>query len=122
MELLQLNPKSRMVISYSQDTPHHVRSRSDGQYVCDSRCPQWMSSQICPIFLPLQSVMTFLQWYIKSGKTPNLSTLALSGLPRRRGQKGGKPKRQRSKITSLAPDNFTLRPGLVSVLSRNVPQ
>ena len=57
-------------------------------------------------------LMTFLQWYIKSGTTPNISTLALSGLPRGRGQKGGKPKRQRSKITSSAPDNFTLRPGL----------
>ena len=83
------DPKAKMVISYSQDTPHHVRSRLDGQYVCDSRCPQWMSSQIYSHTLAVAErnceLMTFLQWYIKSGKTPNISTLALSGLPRGRG-------------------------------------
>ena len=41
------DPKARMVISYSQDAPHHIRSCSDGQYLCDSQCPLWISSQIC---------------------------------------------------------------------------
>ena len=39
--------KARMVLSHSQDTPHHIRSHPDGQYLCDNNCPQWMSSQIC---------------------------------------------------------------------------
>lgn len=39
--------KARMVLSYSQTTPHHVRSHSDGQYLCDSNCPTWVSSQLC---------------------------------------------------------------------------
>jgi hypothetical protein len=43
---------------------------------------------------------------------PNLST---SGLPKGRGQKGGRPKRQRSRSTTPAPDNYSIRPGLVSI-------
>ena len=118
------DPKARMVLSYSQDTPHHICSHS-GQYPCDSHCPQWISSQICSHTLAVakhNDLMNFLQWYVKSGQTPNLSTLSLSGLPRGRGQKGGKPKRQRSKVTPAAPDNFTVRPGIASTSSETSAQ
>lgn len=112
------NTKARMVLSYSQNTPHPVRSHSDGRYLCESHCIQWMSSQICSHTLAVAEhngdLMNFLQWYIKSGQNPNISALGLSGLPRGRGQKGGKPKRQRSKVPPTTPDNYTLRPGLVS--------
>ena len=115
--------KARMVVSYFQDTPHQIRSCSDGQYRCDNHWPQWMSSHICSHTLAVAKhngdLMNFLQWHIKSGQTPNIFTLALSGLPLRRGQKGGKSKRQRSKVTSAAPDNFTLRPGLESISSES---
>lgn len=37
------------------------------------------------------SLMKFLQWYTKFGHAPNLSSIALSGLPQGRGQKGGRP-------------------------------
>ena len=57
-----------------------------------------------------------MKWYNKSGQ--NISALGFSGLPRGRGQKGGKPKRQRSKVPPT-PDNYTLRPGLVSISSGN---
>ena len=120
------DPKARMVVSYSQDTPYHIRTHSDGQYLYDSHCLQWMSSQICSHTLAEAEhngdLVSFLQWYINSGQTPNISTLALSGLPRGRGQKGGKPKRQRSKVTSTALDNFTVRPGLVSIPSESAAQ
>ena len=115
--------KARIVLSYSQNTPHHICSHSDGQYLCDSHCIQWMSSQICSHTLTVAEhngdLMNFLQWYNKSGQNPNISALGFSGLPRGRGQKGGKPKRQRSKVPPTTPDNYTLRPGLVSISSGN---
>ena len=66
--------------------------------------------------------MNFLQWHIKSGQAPNISTLALSGLSRGRGQKGGKLKRHRSVVTSSALDNFTPRPRLVTISSKSAAQ
>ena len=111
--------KARMVVSRSQDIPHHIRSRADGQYLCDSNCPQWMSSQICSHTLAVaeqnSELLKFLDWYVRLSQGPNLSSLALSGLPKGRGQKGGKPKRQRSRSTTPAPDNYSFRPGLVSI-------
>ena len=111
--------KARMVVSRSQDIPHHIRSRADGQYLCDSNCPQWMSSQICSHTLAVveqnSELLKFLDWYVRLSQGPDLSSLALSGLPKGRGQKGGKPKRQRSRSTTPAPDNYSFRPGLVSI-------
>ena len=111
------NKKARMVLSYSQATPHHVQTKSDGQYVCDSACLQWASSQICSHTIAAAEsngeLASFLQWYTKCAESPNISTLAMSGLPRGRGKKGGKPKRQRAKQTRLPPDNYALRPGLL---------
>ena len=44
----------------------------------------------------------------------------MSGLPRGRGKKGGKPKQQRAKQTKLPPDNYVLRPGLLPIGGRIV--
>ena len=41
----------------------------------------------------------FLQWYNMNKPQPNISRLAMTGLPRGRGRKGGKPKRTRSRVT-----------------------
>ena len=108
-----------MVLSCSQDVPHHVRSCSDGQYLCDKNCLQWMSSQICSHTLAVaeenRELLKFLEWYVKQGQGPNLSSLGLSGLSKGRGKKGGKPKRQRARSTTPAPGNYSVRPGLVSI-------
>ena len=112
-----VDSKARMVISHSQVAPHHVRSCSDGRYLCDSNYPQWMSSQVCSHTLAVaeqNGELKFLQWYVKLGQGPNLSSIALSGLPKGRGQKGGRPKRQRARSSNPVPDNYTLRPGLAS--------
>jgi len=119
-----VDSKARMVISHSQVAPHHVRSCSDGRYLCDSNCLQWMSSQVCSHTLAVAEqngeLLKFLQWYVKLGQGPNFSSIALSGLPKGRGQKGGRPKRQRAKSSNPVPDNYTLRPGLA--LSTPAPQ
>ncbi len=41
------NKKAKMVISYSQTTPHYIQAKSDSQYICVGACLQWASSQIC---------------------------------------------------------------------------
>lgn len=97
-----------MVLSHSQDVPHHVRSFSDGQYLCDINCPQWMSSQICSPTLAVaeqnSELLKFLEWYMKLGQGPNLSSLDLSGFPKARGQKDRRPKRQKARSTTPAPN------------------
>ena len=74
--------KPRMVLSYSQATPHHVQTKSNGQYVCDSACLQWASSQICSHTIAAaesnEELPFFLQWYTKYAESPNISTLAMS--------------------------------------------
>ena len=53
-----------------------------------------MSSQICSHTLAVAErngeLLKFLEWYVKLGQGPNLSSLALSGVPKGRGQKGGR--------------------------------
>ena len=39
--------KASVVLSNSQVAPHLVQAKSDGQYICDNSCQQWLSSQLC---------------------------------------------------------------------------
>ena len=107
-----------MVISYSQSAPHHVQSKSGGQYICDANCPQWLSSQVCSHTLTTAEhngdLAAFLQWFTQFARTPNISALAMSGLPRGRGRKGGKPKQQCNRKQLPPPDNYSCRLGLLS--------
>ena len=116
------NKKVRMVLSYSQASPHLVQNKSDGQYLCDSNCQQWMSSQICSHTLAGAEyngdLSSFLLWYTQCAESPNISTLAMTGLSRGRGRKGGKVKHQRTRNRLPPPDNYTVRPGLQSPLPR----
>ena len=93
--------KACMVLSYSQVPPHLILVKSDGQYLCDSNCQQWVSSQLYSHTLAAAErngdLLSFLQWYTHYAKSPNISTLAMTNLPRSRGRKGGKPKHQRNK-------------------------
>ena len=109
-----------MVLSRSQVVPDHIRSCSHGRYLCDKNCPQWMSSQIGSHTLTVaeqnKELLQFLQWYVASGQGPNLGCIGLSGLPKGRGQKRGRPKQKRTRSLTPGPDNYTLQPGLASPL------
>ena len=113
--------KACMVLSYSQAT-HLIQAKSDGQYICDSNCQQWVSSQLCSHTLALAEhngdLLSFLQWYTTYAKNPNISTLAMSDLPHGRGRKGGRAKRQ-STLNCNPPliDNVTVRPGMQTSLN-----
>jgi hypothetical protein len=93
--------KARMVLSYSSEIPHLVRSRSGGQYICDDNCPHWKSARICSHSLAVAEVnkelSTFLQWFSRAGIVPNITVVGMEGLPSGRGRKGGRPKRQRKR-------------------------
>ena len=72
------NRKACMVISYS--SPHLVQCKFDGQYVCDSNCQQWASSQICSHILAAAAernnvLHSFLEWYTMSAEGPNISIM-----------------------------------------------
>ena len=100
------DPKARMVLSLTSDTPDFVKSKASGQYICDSACIRWTSANICSHTLAVAEangeLLKFLQWYSAAGNAPNISTLAMQGLPSGRGRKGGQPKRKRTKEPSVA--------------------
>jgi hypothetical protein len=91
---------ARMVLSSSSPVPHLVKRGSGGQYVCDSKCMSWTSSAICSHSLAVAevngSLLTFLSWFNSSTVQPNITTLAMTGLPTGRGRKGGVPRRSKS--------------------------
>ena len=92
--------KAMMVTSKSSVFPHFVSSSSQGQYSCDNGCLQWKSSKICAHTVAVAEkngdLHAFLEWYICTNQEPNITALAMSGLPSGRGRKGGVPKRKRS--------------------------
>ena len=72
--------------------------------ICDTACVQWSSAKICSHVLAVAEsngeLMKFLQWYTSCEPNPNITVLSMKGLPTgRAGQKGGRPKRKRSRNT-----------------------
>ena len=57
---------------------------------------------------------SFLQWYNTSGTEPNITALAMSGLPSGRGRKGGVPRRKRTQKKDVSVEHVTLRQATVS--------
>ena len=93
------NRKSKMVLSYSTSIPHLVQCGTNGQYKCDEKCINWSSSGICSHSIAVAEVnndlQAFLDWYNNSAVEPNITSLAMIGLPVGRGRKGGIPRRKR---------------------------
>ena len=117
--------RAKMVSSRSSSTPHFVRPLSSGQYVCDSNCLQWKSAQICSHIIAVaeknSELHSFLEWYNTTKQQPNITTLAVHGLPAGRGRKGGIPKRQRSKSVN-AQDTVVPRPATCKRISSSTTQ
>ena len=99
---------AKMVISYSSPVPHMVSKGREGQYKCDSNCLNWATSGICSHSLVVaqlnNDLPAFLQWYNASSDHPNISSLAMSGLPSGRGRKGGVAKRVRDRQVKKTPE------------------
>ena len=81
----------RVVISFHSDIPHIVQPKENGQYACDTNCPQWLSSKICAHTVAVaevnNSLKSFLEWYVAHAPQLNLTTLSMTGMPAGRGRK-----------------------------------
>ena len=93
----------RMVASSANDCPHHVTTpiKFTGQFRCDSKCAMYGTYKICAHTVAAaehcKQLELFLHWLIKQNVTPNLSHMALSGIPKGAGKKGGKPSSSKRK-------------------------
>ena len=107
---------ARMVLSSSSPVPHLVKRGSAGQYVCDTKCMSWTSYAICSHSLAVAEVngglLAFLSWFNSSTVQPNITTLAMTGLPSGRGRKGGVPRRSKSHA-AVTHEVSTPRPGFL---------
>lgn len=89
---------SRMVKSTSGSRPHLVVRKKSGQFCCDSTCPNWRSLGICAHSVAAaednHNLYSFVTWFAKAKKIPNLTQLTTSQMPAGRGRKGGVPPRK----------------------------
>lgn len=98
-----------------------VSKGREGQYKCDSNCLNWASSGICSHSIVVaqlnNDLPAFLQWYNTSSNQPNITSLAMSGLPSGRGRKGGVVKRVRDRQEKRTPEVSVPRPVFQPVTS-----
>lgn len=112
---------SKMVISYSSPVPHLVTRSTGGQYKCDTKCLNWSSSGLCSHTLAVAELNNGLsEWYNTSSLQPNITTVAMSGLPSGRGRKGGTAKRTKGKHPNCAFQDLFFNPHLCNKVLRLV--
>lgn len=96
------SPHARMVESKTGKRPHLVTSGKSGKFMCDSDCPNFKSLGICSHVVSTAEVNSqlpsFIDYFKKQNKAPNVSVLAKTDLPRGQGRKGGAPPRKRKKM------------------------
>ena len=105
-----------MVESYSGTQPHLVTAKKSGQYACDAACANWKSLSICAHSVAAaefrKSLPSFIAWFKKKKRKPNLTHLVTSQMPAGRGRKGGKvPPRKKKKLDVVSRTSFTVPPG-----------
>ena len=90
-------PEARMVLSYSGKPPHMVTPKRNGDFSCDSSCPNWKSLGICSHSVAVAETNGRLQEFLsaKKKKTPSVTGLLTTNMPKGRGRKGGVPPRVR---------------------------
>ena len=83
-----------MVISKSGKQPHLVLPKKNGGMACDDDCPQYKSASLCSHVVAAALHNEQLTQLVlpdkKVKRTPNLTKLATSEMPKGRGRKGGK--------------------------------
>ena len=96
--------KARPVKSSSSPQPHVVQTKSSNRhhYICDSNCPMFKGFSLCSHVVAVAEVLPIFLSSIKKGCKPNLSAIAMHGMPGGSGRKGGVPKRKRKSTTPIA--------------------
>ena len=116
------------MVASEHNEPHHVTYKSSGQFVCSGICPLFSTYKICQHTVAAaeatQNLQKFCQWWKKQSHSPDLDSLAMSGLPKGvAGQKGGIARcsrRGRSRSnTSSAPTRTYDRTSCVTGLPAN---
>ena len=91
--------EARMVLSYTSKVPHMVTPTKGGVFSCESSCPNWKSIGICSHSVAVAQVNGKLEDFIsavkKKKKSPNVTALVTSTMPKGHGLKGGVPPRTR---------------------------
>ena len=138
------HPKeARMVASQTGLRPHLVTKGKDTMYHCDSECANYRSLKICSHTVAVAEsngeLAAFVALFTKKAKPPNITKLALHGMPSGRGRKGQQPPRKRvhkepvestvpfqpasvtstqgSTTTSMSTTTFSSSPAMMSGLS-----
>lgn len=106
--------QAHVVLSYHSKVPHLVRPKGKGQYVCDNKCPQWVSAQICSLTVAVSALngdlVEFPAWYKSSAALPNVTSLAMSGMPSNRGHKKSQSSQSQKRGTrKAAPQTHSLQ-------------
>ena len=99
-----LSDEKALVKSSPSPQPHVVQIRSNNKwlYICDSNRPMFKGFLLCSHVFAVAEVDGDLPVFLKSiqkGCNPNLSAIAIQGLPCGSGRKGGVPKRKRKSTT-----------------------
>ena len=98
------NEQARMVKSFNGKAPHLVTPTKAGGYTCDANCPNWKSIAFCSHTVAVAQINGKLPQFIsstkKKKKTPNITQLVTSDMPRGHGRKGAIPPRKR-KLTEV---------------------
>ena len=103
-------PEAKMVASRSGSRPHLVTKGKDGLFHCDSECANYRSLKMCSHVVAVAQVneelFDFVELFAKKKQQPNLTRLAVHGMPTGRGRKGQQPPRKKARkqpIESSAP-------------------
>ena len=104
--------KSCMVKSFSSSKPHLVMAKNTGQYSCDNHCPNWRSLKICSHSVAAAEfngeLKKFVAYVSKCNPKPNISKLATTHMPVRRGRKGGvAPSKKKKRVKASSRTSFS---------------
>ena len=108
LQVVILKPRWFLVIHLTMCKPLLVDSTSVMQTACSGSHLRYVHITVA-VSEKQGDLSSFLNWYIGTRQQPNITTLAVHGLPAGRGRKGGVPKRQRSKVNPRV-DVTVLRP------------
>ena len=89
---------NHMLASSSSNCPHLVTTplKFTGQFKCDSKCPMYATYKVCAHTVATAETTgkqkDFVLWLTKQKYAPNLTKLALHGIPKGTGEKGVFPR------------------------------
>ena len=115
----------RMVASSTNKCPHLVTTptKFTGQFKCDSKCVMYSTYKVCSHTIATAEVtgklQHFVQWLVKQKCSSNYNNLAMHGIPKGAGEKGGTPKPTRKRKQGAASGKAKTFVDRLSILPSN---